>query len=238
MKIFYDTEFLEDGRTIELISIGMVREDGREYYAVNADAPWKAIRKHTWLMDNVIPSLPRIHGDERNHLSRRDLGIDFDHPAMKPRQQIAAEVKRFVLGVPNPQLWAWYGAYDHVVVCQLFGRMIDLPSGFPMFTCDLKQEAVRLGNPQLPEQRTGAHNALADARHLKLSAERLARHMATLERTRAKAMRSRAYEATYNSNSIEQACGRIRGLELSYESDAASELTRHDQEHGMYEEGK
>ena len=33
----YDTEFLDDGNTIELISIGIVCEDGREYYAVNAD---------------------------------------------------------------------------------------------------------------------------------------------------------------------------------------------------------
>ena len=35
MKYFYDTEFIEDGSTIELISIGVVAEDGREYYAVS-----------------------------------------------------------------------------------------------------------------------------------------------------------------------------------------------------------
>lgn len=35
MRYFYDTEFIDDGRTIELISIGMVSEDGREYYAVS-----------------------------------------------------------------------------------------------------------------------------------------------------------------------------------------------------------
>ena len=34
-----------------------------------------------------------------------------------------------------------------------------------MWTNDLKQEAERLGNPQVPEQATGEHNALADARH-------------------------------------------------------------------------
>ena len=33
MKYFYDTEFLEDGHTFDLISIGIVAEDGREYYA-------------------------------------------------------------------------------------------------------------------------------------------------------------------------------------------------------------
>ena len=29
MRYFYDTEFIEDGRTIELISIGVAAEDGR-----------------------------------------------------------------------------------------------------------------------------------------------------------------------------------------------------------------
>lgn len=58
MNIYYDTEFLEDGATISLISIGMVAEDGREYYAINHDAPWERISKHTWLMSNVVPGLP------------------------------------------------------------------------------------------------------------------------------------------------------------------------------------
>nr|WP_234899948.1 3'-5' exoribonuclease [Streptomyces filamentosus] len=62
-------------------------------------------------------------------------------------------------------MWAWYGAYDHVVLAQLFGRMIDLPTGIPMWTNDIQQECQRLGNPQMPEQPAGIHNALADARH-------------------------------------------------------------------------
>jgi hypothetical protein len=41
--IVYNTEFLEDGRTIELISIGMVDDAGREFYAVNRDAPWRRL---------------------------------------------------------------------------------------------------------------------------------------------------------------------------------------------------
>lgn len=45
MKFFYDTEFIEDGKTIDLISIGIVAEDGLEYYAVNLDAPWKRISR-------------------------------------------------------------------------------------------------------------------------------------------------------------------------------------------------
>jgi hypothetical protein len=57
VNVCYDTEFLEDGETIELISIGMVAEDGYEYYAVNRDMPERRIRRHPWLMENVVPNV-------------------------------------------------------------------------------------------------------------------------------------------------------------------------------------
>ena len=173
MKIYYDCEFLEDGHTIELISIGLVAEDGREYYAVDQDLPVKRIRKNQWLMDNVVPSLPMIHGDQRNHIHARDELdlIDYAHPDVKHRGFIAGEVATFIRNTPDVELWADYGAYDHVVLAQLFGRMIDLPDGIPMYTNDLQQEARRLVNAGvrnargLPAQESGHHNALADARH-------------------------------------------------------------------------
>jgi len=169
--IAYDTEFLEDGKTIDLISIGLVAEDGREYYAVNkAASKWRLrrrIRKHAWLMANVVPSLPKAHGDWNLYMPKRWL-FNYSDPCVKPRDQIAREVAAFILAArPDAQLWAWYGAYDHVVLCQLWGRMIDLPKGVPMWTNDLKQEARRLGNPKLPSL-PGAreHNALDDAREV------------------------------------------------------------------------
>lgn len=177
-KLFYDTEFLEDGATIALISIGMVREDGAELYCVNRDMPTKRIAKHAWLRANVVPSLPRIHGDRRHYVSarRNPLALDFDHPAMMSRHRIAAEVEHFVLSTPDVELWAWYGSFDHVVLSWLFGPMAQHPPGVPMFTCDLRQEAARLGltDADMPKQASGHHNALADARHNKVIAEFLA----------------------------------------------------------------
>ena len=35
-RFFYDTEFIEDGTTIDLVSIGVVDETGREFYAVSS----------------------------------------------------------------------------------------------------------------------------------------------------------------------------------------------------------
>jgi len=173
VRVYYDTEFLEDGRTIDLISIGMVAEDGRELYLVNSEAPWRRIRKHDWLMANVVPHLPKPHGDWRNQAPKSWL-VDFWNPAVKPKARIADAVRQFLADTPAVELWADYGAYDHVVLAQLFGRMIDLPDGVPMWTNDLRQEVARLGNPPLPDQPVGEHNALADARHLKVRAEHLA----------------------------------------------------------------
>lgn len=178
--VYFDTEFLEDGSTIELISIGMVRDDGAEYYAVSKAATKRPLRtrisKHPWLMQNVVPSLPKAHGDWNLHMPDRWL-FNYCDPVVKPRHVIAREVEAFILGVPEPELWAWYGAYDHVVLCQLWGRMIDLPKGVPMFTHDLKQECERLGNPDLPSlPGVKEHNALSDAREVKFRREWLLEH--------------------------------------------------------------
>ena len=64
----------------------------------------------------------------------------------------------------RPEWWAWYGAYDHVALCSVFGRMVDLPDGWPMLTMDLKQMHKAAGYPQMPKQPAGLHNALEDAR--------------------------------------------------------------------------
>lgn len=176
MRLFYDTEFLEDGKTIELISIGLVTEDGREYYSVASDAPWDRIRKHRWLMENVWPHLPLRgqrsgltytgNGPSRHEIKLTEPGtIDLSDVRVKPTWVIANEVRDFIQATPDPQLWAWYGAYDHVALAWLYGPMSELPEGIPMWTNDLRQEAERLGNPTLPEQTDGEHNALADARH-------------------------------------------------------------------------
>jgi hypothetical protein len=177
--IWYDTEFIEDGRTIDLISIGMVRDDGREYYAVNAavgllhadsdDDLHKRICNSRWLMDHVVPNLP-VRG------KIDPLGLGGAHPSftldtrstlVRPRWVIANEVRDFVQSSPvlPVTLKGWYSDYDHVLLSQLYGRMIDRPEHFPMWTYDLKQECERLGNPAVPEQSTTEHHALGDAKH-------------------------------------------------------------------------
>lgn len=165
MNIYYDTEFLEDGKTIELISIGMVDDDGSELYLINRNAPWSKIRKHDWLMENVYKHLPL------DSKGRPDLDNSLYRSKAEIAQSIQGFVLRYLIIREDISFWAWYGAYDHVVLAQLFGRMIDLPPGFPMWTNDVRQKIYELGIDQrrLPRQPEDVkHNALADAKHVKV----------------------------------------------------------------------
>lgn len=176
MRYTYDTELLEDGSTINLISIGIVAEDGRKYYAVNSDADWDRIRKDDWLVENVWRHLP-VHGmvtaltsigqGKTANRVKHTGSLDTSEPVVKPKWVIRNEVLEFLrYDSDTPiELWAYFAAYDHVALAQLFGRMINLPKPVPMFTRDIKQLAADHPDVELPEQGAGAHNALADARH-------------------------------------------------------------------------
>jgi hypothetical protein len=63
------------------------------------------------------------------------------------------------------ELWAWYAAYDHVVLAQLWGRMPALPREIPRFSKDLRQLWDDRGRPPLPDAEAQRHDALIDARH-------------------------------------------------------------------------
>jgi hypothetical protein len=165
MKYFYDTEFHEDGNTIDFISIGIVAEDGREYYAVSNEFDTSRVAKNEWLMDNVMSSIPHdqfVVSDTQGFMVVRDIFVHAD--IGKPKALIAYEIGQFVGKDNDAEFWAWYSAYDHVCLAQLWGRMLDLPERVPMWTADIKQLHKEAGYLELPKQPEGKHNALEDAR--------------------------------------------------------------------------
>ena len=147
VRYHYDCEFIEDGSTIELVSIGVVDERGREFYAVSTEFdPDRAI---PWVRRNVLDKLPSP-GD----------------PAWRSRERIRTDLHAFLTEPGEPiELWAWYAAYDHVALAQLWGAMPALPREIPRFTHELAQRWEDAGRPELPPSTTARHDALADARH-------------------------------------------------------------------------
>ena len=131
-RIFYDCEFIEDGTTIELVSLGAVDEAGREFYAVSRQ--FDALRAGPWVRRNVLDKLPPA-----------------SDPVWRSRLQIREAFYEFVTaGEGEAELWAWNAPYDHVVIAQLWGAMPDLPRALPRFTRDLRQRWDDVGRPALP----------------------------------------------------------------------------------------
>lgn len=190
MKYFLDTEFLEGKQskkilnfnigktksTIDLISIGIVSEDGREYYAISKDfnlkEAWNRWQysqklisgknqqgKEYWIRENVLrPIFDEIwcKNSYKQHLHQ--IPYEFTYSNFKKlinlygksNEIISIETRNFIMetgidyGVGEHtytpiDIYTYYGDYDWVAFCWLFGKMIDLPTGFPMYSRDLKQ---------------------------------------------------------------------------------------------------
>ncbi|MFC5287684.1 polyadenylate-specific 3'-exoribonuclease AS [Actinokineospora guangxiensis] len=147
MRYFYDTEFIEDGTTIDLVSIGVVDEQGREFYAVSTE--FNPDKAGPWVRENVLDKLP----------SPADR-------AWRDRAAIRRDLMAFLTaGKGRIELWAWFSAYDHVALGQLWGAMPAMPRELPRFTRELRQRWEDAGKPTLPPPPADAHDALADARH-------------------------------------------------------------------------
>lgn len=151
-RYFYDCEFIEDGRIIDLVSIGVVDEAGREFYAISTEFDDR-------------PAVPWVR---RNVLDRLPSPAD---PAWRSRERIRTELYEFLTeplrqkAATELELWAWYAAYDHVVLAQLWGAMPALPREIPRFTKDIRQLWDDKGRPALPSAEAARHDALVDARH-------------------------------------------------------------------------
>ena len=96
MRFFYDCEFIEDGRTIDLLSLGMVTETGEELYLVSTECDTS--RANPWVQRNVLPKLP--NPSDSAWCDRRTM-----------RERITAFWKHHDDGHPM-ELWAWVAAYD------------------------------------------------------------------------------------------------------------------------------
>ncbi len=153
MNYFFDTEFLEtagQGKArVQLISIGIVAEDGRELYLENSEFDWEQEMPDQWLKENV-----------QVHLQ------GTDHECFMTPDKMADKIKEFVGADDDVIWWAYVASYDFVGLTSLFGRLIDRPKGWPIWCRDLKQLIADKGvnKADLPIQEGVAHNAVEDAK--------------------------------------------------------------------------
>lgn len=148
MKYWFDTEFIDSVDSLDLVSIGIIAEDNRTYYAVSNE--FDSQKACLWVKENVFPLLiaPNLR---------------------KNKAQIKDEIIAFI--IDKPEFWVFNGAYDWVLFCKLFGNTSNLPNNYPKFAYDVKQLSYLLNKPYIPRQHTLQHHALEDAKWTKDSWE-------------------------------------------------------------------
>src|SRR5699024_1673000 len=134
---------------IELVSLGVVADDGREFYAVSTDADHSAAGP--WVRRHVLPKLPNPSSN-----------------AWMSRARIRDELYSFLTAPASGpvELWAWIGASDHVAVCELCGDITARPAAMPRATGDVRHLGAPAGKPELPARPGGADDAPGVARHV------------------------------------------------------------------------
>lgn len=180
---FIDTEFIDTGKEIELISIGIVCEDGRELYLQSCE--FNQYKASQWVKEHVFANL---HGCSWAHAShkriqglsadkvyhQKNLGQCIDQQRgyvhdcpWRSRGQMAYDLVGF-FGNEYFNLWGWCAGYDFVALNQIWGTMMDVPLNFPHYIRDIQYllDEQGIADDQLPLHALAAHNALADARHI------------------------------------------------------------------------
>jgi|GEM_PF-596777 len=162
---FFDVEFIEynvtlqDKRTkrvVDLISLGIVDDKGRNFYKVSSEFNVVAARNDEWFADNVLKNLPA-------------------ETKWRSEQSIQKSLNRYLKG-DNVIFYYWCATQDPFVLENLLGQNIDGAPNFMTLPRNIKsfvnvyQEYVELGRPShiMPyKDRHRHHDALGDAIWLK-----------------------------------------------------------------------
>lgn len=178
MKIFLDTEFTHLDQSADLISIGLVTETDKTFYAEFSDfSPEKCSEfTQTYVLSELL--FPHVKG-EYYYSSHGNIEVKSNTPQIVKylgqwlREQRTSPEKYYV--------WGDCIAYDWVLFCQLFGGAQKIPSCIyyiPFDICTLFETVganpdthrESFANMQASKQK---HNALWDARVIKACYEKL-----------------------------------------------------------------
>lgn len=174
MRIFFDTEFTGLHQNTTLISIGLVAENGREFYAEFTDYDKSQI--DGWLQENIIDKLIYKSNEENENWAYTD-GAHTGR--LGDKNYIVQELEKWLDSFVEPvEMWSDCLAYDWVLFCQLWGGALNVPKWIyyiPFDICtlfkikginpDINREEF-LGQDWVVEEGS-KHNVLWDAKVIK-----------------------------------------------------------------------
>lgn len=190
MKVFFDTEFSGLHQNTTLISIGMISEDGRKFYAEFND--YDKTQVDSWLQENVIDNLlfkaPPKDQQEYYMASRtedniigNDLYESYNLDMRGSTEEIKVELEKWISQFDSVEMWSDCLAYDWVLFCQIFGHAFSIPKNVyyaPFDICtmmELKGINPDISREEFVENSVSGmkHNALYDAKVIKACYEKL-----------------------------------------------------------------
>src|SRR5690348_4205522 len=118
MKLFFDTEFTGLHQTTCLLSIGIVDENGREFYRELDD--YDPTQLNDWLKENVIA----------NFLNEGSVNMGM------LRDDLREWLKTYDYG-EQIEVWSDCLAYDWVLFCEIFGGAFQVPKNIYYIPFDI-----------------------------------------------------------------------------------------------------
>lgn len=172
-KIFFDTEFTGLKQDTKLISIGLISEDGKTFYA-ETSYQYEDKDLDDWLRENVIANLRFVSEYSSDPI------LDCDHHAMKAQgSRIASQLSEWLTQFETCEMWSDCLAYDWVLFCQLFGHAFNIPKNVYYIPFDLATLLKIKGvDPDVNREEFSGlegkrkHNALWDAKVIKACYEK------------------------------------------------------------------
>ncbi len=170
MKVFFDTEFTGLHQNTTLISIGLIAEDGKTFYAEFADYDKEQV--DYWLRNNIIANTYYLK-DKDNECSGSTNLDNYCHVGRTPG--VRADLEDWLAQFESVELWSDCLAYDFVLFNQIWGHAFKVPKNvyyIPFDICTvfkLKGVDPDICREDFAEMTDGAkkHNALWDAKVIK-----------------------------------------------------------------------
>lgn len=177
MKIFFDTEFTGLHKNATLISIGLISEDERTFYAELND--FDKTQVDDWIQNNVIYNLKFNNYEEIFPKSIPRLSSNYE---MKSNKKFVSEtLKDWLIQFDTVEMWSDCLSYDWVLFCDLFNGAFNIPKNIyyiPFDICVLFK--IKGIDPDINrekfvgiENEHNKHNALWDAKIIKMCYEKL-----------------------------------------------------------------
>lgn len=142
MKIFFDTEFTGLYKNTTLISIGLVSEDNRKFYAELID--YKEDQCDDWIKENVIQHLYKTDKEKREN-------IYIPNYHLGGKYEIAKVLENWFAQFDSVELVSDVSHYDMVLFIDLFGGAFQLPKRVCPACYDINQDIAKKYNLTLQE---------------------------------------------------------------------------------------